>query len=330
MPSLRQLEYLVALADLRHFRRAAERVHTTQPTLSGQIKALENQLNVQLIVRSQTGAVVTPIGSTIVELARRMLGDAQAIRDLARDGGKTVSGATRIGVTSCIGPYILPQIIADLYRTLPDLNLVIHERHAPELPRHLEEGQLDLILTHLPVVSTNLKATVLFREPFYLVVARDHPLANRESIGRAELNGLQLLIFSREQQHFCEIEAVCAEFGAQIRHDFDGASLDMLREMIATGHGVAFLPGLYVNRSLHHDESQKALRLLGKPIERTIVTAWRKSTPCEGRYRRIVELIASAVRRDFPGFRSTSTAAFQLPKQSDLTHPSSADPCETS
>ena len=138
MPSLRQLEYLVALADSRHFRRAAERCNTTQPTLSEQIKALEERLGAQLVERSRSGVLLTPIGAAATEIARRMLRDANEIRSIAAGGDASLKGVLRLGLPSTIGPYLLPYVVPTLHRTYPDLKLYVREELPQTLPRSLD------------------------------------------------------------------------------------------------------------------------------------------------------------------------------------------------
>ena len=141
MPNLRQLEYLVALADTGNFRRAAELVNTTQPTLSEQLKALEVRLGAQLVERSPTRVVITPIGEQVVTVARRMLADSNEITRLAASGGRELSGVLRLGLPATIGPYLLPHVVPELHRRYPDLQLYVREELPGELPALLESGK---------------------------------------------------------------------------------------------------------------------------------------------------------------------------------------------
>jgi LysR family hydrogen peroxide-inducible transcriptional activator len=145
LPSLRQLEYLVALSETRHFRRAAERCNTTQPTLSEQIKSLEKRLGVQLIERHRSGVLLTSIGAQITEVARRILRDAGEIRSIAAGADQTLRGVLRLGVPSTIGPYLLPHIVPDIHRAYPELKLYVREDLPQILARALEAGDYDLI-----------------------------------------------------------------------------------------------------------------------------------------------------------------------------------------
>ena len=163
MPNLRQLEYLVALAETRHFRRAAERAHTTQPTLSEQLKALEERLGVQLVERSRAKVSLTPLGIQVVEIARRMLADAAEIRALATSGGTELSGVVRLGLPPTIGPYLLPSVIPALRKRFPGLKLYVREELPGSLPKSIEEGAHDLIISLLPIGQAALTVAPLFR-----------------------------------------------------------------------------------------------------------------------------------------------------------------------
>ena len=179
LPSLRQLEYLVALSETRHFRRAAERCNTTQPTLSEQIKALEDRLGAQLIERSRSGVLLTPIGAAAIDIARRILRDADELRNIAASGDKSMRGVLRIGMPSTIGPYLLPHVVPTLHRTYPDLKLYVREELPQTLPRSLDEGTYDIIITPLPLRGDDLVATDLFREPLFLTVGATTVFSDR-------------------------------------------------------------------------------------------------------------------------------------------------------
>lgn len=278
LPSLRQLEYLVALAETRHFRRAAERCNTTQPTLSEQIKSLEKRLGVQLIERHRSGVLLTTIGAQITEVARRILRDAGEIRSIAAGADQTLRGVLRLGVPSTIGPYLLPHIVPDIHRAYPELKLYVREDLPQILARALEAGDYDLIITPLPVRGEELYTVELFREPLFLTVGTDHPLAQRDRVQKSDLEGEVVLTLGPGHQLHDVVHSLCEELGALMRRDYEGTSLDMLREMAITGLGVTFMPGLYARRELVNDTNLKLLQLHGRFIYRTIGMAWRKST----------------------------------------------------
>lgn len=299
MPSLRQLEYLVALADSRHFRRAAERCNTTQPTLSEQIKALEERLGAQLVERSRSGVLLTPIGAAATEIARRMLRDANEIRSIAAGGDASLKGVLRLGLPSTIGPYLLPYVVPTLHRTYPDLKLYVREELPQTLPRSLEEGSYDIVITPLPLRGEELHTVDLFREPLFLTLGADHPLAAKDRIEREDLRGQEILTLGPGHQLHDVVLALCEEFGAQVRLDYEGTSLDMVREMVITGLGITFMPGLYVRRELTSDTSLKVVTLHGRSVYRNIGMAWRKSSARQPSFEAIAALFRDTIRAEF-------------------------------
>jgi len=299
VPSLRQLEYLVALADTRHFRRAAERTNTTQPTLSEQIKALEDRLGAQLIERSRSGALLTPTGARIVEIARRIIADASEIRSIAAMDDGTPRGVLRVGLPSTIGPYLLPTVVPILHRTYPDLKLYAREELPSTLPRSLEEGVYDFVLTPLPARGEEFVTVDLFREPLYLTVAADHPLARKAKVERSDLNGQEILTLGPGHQLHDAVLALCEEFGARVRLDYEGTSLDMVREMVITGLGITFMPALYVRRELRSDSSLKIMQLHGRSVYRTVGMLWRRTSSRGAIFEAMASMIRDIVQREF-------------------------------
>lgn len=299
MPNLRQLEYLVAIADTHHFRRAAERVNTSQPTLSEQLKALEERLGVQLVERTRSQVLLTPIGSQVVEIARRMLSDANEIRALAQSGGKGLAGVLRLGLPSTIGPYLLPRVIPDLHASHPELKLYVREELPNRLPRGLQDGLHDVIITLLPVRGADLVSQPLFRETLYLAVASDHPMAEKRAARRDDLDGEDVLTLGPGHQLHDVVIALCEEFGAKLRYEYEGTSLDTLREMVAMGLGITFLPGLYVRSALVRDDTIKTLELEGRSIYRTLGIVWRKSSARQASYERLAQIIRDSANREF-------------------------------
>ncbi len=299
MPSLRQLEYLVALSDTRHFRRAAERCNTTQPTLSEQIKALEERLGAQLVERNRSGILLTPIGAATADIARRMLRDASEIRSIAASGDTTLKGVLRLGLPSTIGPYLLPHVVPVLHRTYPELKLYVREELPQTLPRTLEEGGYDMVITPLPLRGEDLHTVDLFREPLFLTVAADHVLAAKGRVEKADLQGQEVLTLGPGHQLHDVILALCDEFGARVRLDYEGTSLDMVREMVITGLGITFMPGLYVRRELLTDSSLKVMPLHGRALYRTIGMAWRKSSARMRSFEAVADLFRTTIQAEF-------------------------------
>lgn len=298
MPNIRQLEYLVAIADELNFRRAAERTNTTQPTLSEQLKALEERLGAQLVERGRSRVLLTPIGEQVVAIARRILRDSNEIKQLTASGGKELAGVLRLGLPSTIGPYLLPLVLPNVHKAFPDLKLYIREEMPESLPRALEEGSLDLVMTLLPVNDADLVSRSLFREPLYLVVGADHPLASRPTVHRGDLAGQDVLALGRGHQLHDVIVVLCEEFGARLRYDFEGTSLDTLREMVLMGLGLTFLPGLYVRREILSDPNLKVLELHGRSLYRHVGLVWRKSSALQSNYEQLAQFFTKAIEAE--------------------------------
>lgn len=302
MPSVRQLEYLLALDEMRHFRRAAEKCGASQPTLSAQLRALENKLGVQLVERSRSRVIFTSVGEQTVTIARRILQDVRGIYELAASHDGRGGGLLRMGLAPTIGPYLLPRMVPDLHTAYPMLKLYVREDLPAALPVALEEGRHDIIVMPLPVVATDLVSIPLFREPLYLALPSDHPLADKDQIQRRDLKGTAILTLEAGHQLREQVEGLCGEVGADLQSDYEGTSLDTLREMVGMGMGLSFLPGLYVNSSLGQDTAVKVKRIAGPPIYRTIGMVWRKTSIRGSEYLELADHFRNTVRRDFPEF----------------------------
>lgn len=295
MPNLRQLEYLVALSDTRHFRRAAERTNSTQPTLSEQIKALEERLGAQLVERTTARVVLTPLGLQVVEIARRMLRDANEIRTIAATGSKGFQGLIRIGLPPTVGPYLMQRAAPRLHKSYPELRLYLREEMPLTLPRALEDGQLDVIITPMPLRSTEIETVTLFREPLLLTVAADHRFAAKRSVALSDLAGEDVLTLGPAHQLHEPVKALCKDAGARLRFDFEGTSLDMLREMVVMGLGIAFMPGLYVRSELSRDENVSTLEIRDRQLYRTIGMAWRATSARRETFVQLAEFFKGTV-----------------------------------
>lgn len=302
MPTLRQLEYLTAIASERHFRRAAERAGVSQPTLSAQLTALEERLGVQLVERDRSGVLLTPVGRRIEGIARGVLRDVQEIRDLAAGQRGEFAGMFRLGLPPTVGPYLLPRLLPKLHRDHPDLQLYVREEVPRSLPRTLQEGGHDVVIVPVPVHSSDLHSVAVFREPLYLVVPTDHPFAKDRQVERRKLRGQSILTLESGHQLREQVEAICDEFGARLLRDFEGTSLDTLRQMVGMGLGLSFLPGLFVHTALRRDPTVSVVELKGRSLYRTIGIAWRKTSAREREFQLFADKVRDAVKRGFPGF----------------------------
>lgn len=298
--TLKQMRYLIALVDTGHFRDAAEQCGVAQPSLSVQIQNLEASLGSQLIERRRSGIVLTPIGREVVSRARRVLLDVQEIVDVSSSSSRDLVGTIRLGVKPTLGPYLLPRVVAALHRDNPDLKLYIREGAPHELETELAHGTHDLILAQLPVRSSNLVVARLFREPVYLAVSADHPIAQREVVGPEDMHGLPVLTLTPDYHLHDQVHALCNELGATLVRDYEGTSLDALRQMVAMNTGATFLPALYANSEIRGDGDVVTKVIRGRSMSRSIGLVWRKGAGRAPAYRDIADVIGRVAREEFP------------------------------
>ena len=275
--NLRDLQYLVALAETRHFGRAARKCHVSQPTLSAQLKKLEEFLGVTLIERRPRQLALTAAGQAVVERARRMLRDAEDIRTLARASQDPLGGQLKIGLIPTLGPYLLPRIAPRLRRALPKLQLLLHEHQTAPLIARVVEGELDLAILALPADTQGLQTRSLFAEAFLVAMPERHRLATRRRLKIADLAGEKLLLL--EDGHCLRDQAleVCRKVGTD-EQDFSATSLETLRQMVAAGLGLTLLPRLAAEGPFAAARGL-AVRPFAPPApSRVIGAAWRRST----------------------------------------------------
>ena len=297
--TLRQMRYLVALDDTHHFRRAAELCGISQPSLSAQLQNMEQVLGVQLVERSRSGVAVTPVGREVVARARRILDDVQGITDFTAGAQHGLVGTIRLGAKPTLGPYVLPHVVAKLHKHHPDLNLYIRESAPRELEYELGRGLHDVILAQLPVNGSELVTKRLFREPLYLVVAADHPLANSDEVDPQQLKGQHVLSLTPQYHLHDQIHALSQEFDAVPMRDYEGTSLDALRLMVGMGMGVTFLPELYVRTEISPGGDVVVRKLKGRQVHRSIGLVWRKSAGRSTAYEEIADVIRDVASKKF-------------------------------
>lgn len=297
MSTLRQFTYLVALADYRNFRRAADAVHVAQPTLSQQLRALEARMGVTLVERNESPVQLTPIGREVVARARKLLLDVKDIEEMARRAKEGIGGTIRFGVTPTLGPYLLPGIVATLHRAHPDMRLYVREGIPDDQARELARGELDMILSPLPVAGSALHIEPLFREPLHIVCPPDHPVARASLVRKRDLQGTGFLSLDRRHHAYRQVREVCDEFGAELLDDYQGTSLDALRQMCGWGLGFAILPELYLRSEVGGEDMVKRLDLADWSSSRSIAAVWREGAAYSDSYRTIAEAIASEARR---------------------------------
>lgn len=296
MPSIQQLRYLVRLAETRHFRRAADACHVTQPTLSAQLKELERKLGVTLVERSRSSVLVTPTGNAIVEVARRILRDLDEVRAVAASGRDLLESTIRIGVVQSLGSYFLPLIVPDLHAKYPRLGLYMREGLPDMLLRAVDEGTLDLLFFPMPVRNAELDGMSLFREPLHVVAPNNHALADEVAIEQEMLAAETILTLEPGHKLYEQVRLICDDVGAELSRDYEGTSLDTLRQMVAMGMGLSLLPALYVKSEVTREDLVVARPFARRPPTRTIGMIWRRRTAREAEYRKLAVDISAILK----------------------------------
>jgi LysR family transcriptional regulator, hydrogen peroxide-inducible genes activator len=298
--TLAELRYIVALADQRHFGRAATACSVTQPTLSAQVKKIETTLQAAIFERSSKSVHVTPLGAEIVEEARRVLDAMDKIADLAGRSRETLAGPLRLGVIPTLGPYLLPWLVPPLRAAFPRLQLVLREVKTSDLVEEIAKNQLDCGILAAPLPVSGLSSSPLFEEPFLLVMPRGHALAAKARVRVEDLEGQRVLLL--DEGHCLREQAlsICQRGGADAAQDvrdgdFRATSIETLRHMVGAGMGLTLLPAL----ALRDDEEKRSnviVRAFESPAPgRKMVLAWRKTHPRGKDHLRLAEFIRTHV-----------------------------------
>jgi LysR family hydrogen peroxide-inducible transcriptional activator len=300
-PTLQQLRYFVALADTGHFRKAAERMEVTQPSLSQQIGNLETCLQQHLVERGRR-AVLTPAGREVLRRARSIIAETEAMVAACHRAEAGISGTVRLGVSPTLGPYFMPRLVRRLREHFPDLRLVIREAPPRALVGELLEGMHDVTLTQTPVPTTDAVVTHLFREPLFAVMAHDHPLGGGGPIQIEALAGQDVLTLGPDYALHAQIAELCARAGARLRQDYEGTSLDALRQMAAMRMGMTILPALYVASEVDSPDADVAVRpFRGGRLTRMVGMVWRRSAGRSAGFERFAEIARDVARTDHRG-----------------------------
>jgi LysR family transcriptional regulator, hydrogen peroxide-inducible genes activator len=274
--TLNELRYIVAVAQERNFRRAADKSFISQPALSLAIQKLEEELGVQIFERGKTEVSVTPLGGQIVEQAQRVLEEARHIREIASQGNDQLSGALRVGIIYSVGPYLLPDLVPALKKLAPGMPLEIEENITANLDTLLRNGKLDVIIIALPFGDAGILTRPLYDEPFEVVVGSDHRWVKRRSIKAQELSAEKVLLLDSGHCFSNQVAEACPELerkGADIQQ---GTSLETIRNMVASGLGVTVLPAS-ANSARYRNKLLKVIPFTQPAPSRRIALAWRKS-----------------------------------------------------
>lgn len=275
LPSLRQLSYLVAIAEHRHFGRAAEACLVTQSTLSAGLQELERLLGVQLVERTRRRVMITPLGTETVSRARTILALAQDLSEAAQAARRPLSNRLRLGVIPTIGPYILPRVLPEARALYPELKLYLREEQTAAMLDSLRSGRIDTGLLALPYETGDLEVMELGAEPLRIAVPRGHPLDGRRDVAQDDLAREPLLML--EDGHCLRDHALTACRLASSRGNevFQATSLSTLVEMVAGGLGVTLVPEMAVEREVTGKSEVGLASFAGDPPGRKIAMVWR-------------------------------------------------------
>ena len=279
--TLTEMRYIVALARERHFGKAAEACHVSQPTLSVALKKVEGQLGAALFERTASDVRITALGERIVAQARRVLDEAVKLEEIAQSTGDPMSGQLRVGIIYTIAPYLLPQMIPALSREAPKMPLFLKEDFTGNLIPALKAGELDVIVIALPFAEPGLVAQPVYEEPFRVVVPAAHPWAAREAVIGDELEGQNLLLLGQGNCFRDQVLESCPRLNAPeaLDHSLEGSSLETIRYMVASGAGVAVMPSTAADPLIDRERMVKVLPFSGRQPKRTVGLVWRVTFP---------------------------------------------------
>jgi LysR family hydrogen peroxide-inducible transcriptional activator len=299
--NLRDLRYLVAVAELRHFGKAAEACFVSQPTLSTQIKKLEEFLGVQLVERSNKQVMLTAVGVKVVERARRVLHEVDDLVELCRASRDPLAGELRLGFIPTVAPYLLPHLVPELRRQLPRLRPLLYEDQTARLVERLRCGEIDAALMAIPVDAPEMRYQELFAEPFVLAVPSEHPLHRKPRLVLSDLHDQRLLLL--DEGHCLRDQAldICNMVGVRQQDEFRATSLETLRQMVASGVGVTFLPALAAaaNAAVPNSGAVQLRSFEPPQPERRMALYWRKGSARDQAVNAIGALI-----RELPAVRA--------------------------
>lgn len=290
--NLRDLRYFIALAETRHFGRAAEACFVSQPTLSTQLKKLEEELGVPLFERAPRNVLLTAAGEQILEHARQALAHVSQMQEIARHTKDPESASVRLGIFPTLAPYLLPHVVPKIRQRFPHLELLLVEEKTETLILQLRNGLIDAAVLAEPVADEHFDSMHLFTEPFVLALPEKHPLSRQRTLGMGELEQQHLLLLEDGHCLRDQALAVCGLSGASEKEGFRATSLETLRQMVAAGVGITLLPMLAVQPPVPESPHIRLMPFRDPAPTRRISLYWRKSSVRAGFLTAIGEQIA--------------------------------------
>ncbi|OQW42893.1 MAG: LysR family transcriptional regulator [Nitrospira sp. HN-bin3] len=289
--TLAELQYVVAVAQERHFGRAAERVFVTQPALSLAIKKLETDLGVTIFERRQNKVELTPLGEQIIHQAQRVLEEAERVKILAAQGKDQLNGLLRLGVIATVGPYILPDLVPLLTARAPKMPLELEENLTQNLAGMLKNGKLDVVMIALPFEEPGILTTTLYDEPFQAVVPAGHPWQKKKLLDSRQLGTEKVLLPHAGHCFRQQVLEACPELSRSDTEGWQGNSLETIRQMVVSGFGITVMPCSALT-SKHQNKRLITIKLAEPVPGRRIGLAWRRG------YTRpqVIEVLRESVR----------------------------------
>lgn len=290
---LRDLEYLIAVAEERHFHKAAARCFVSQPTLSGQLKKLEEELGVLLVDRNNRHVEMTEVGKAIYEQARKVLSETKVIKDIAQSYQDPMSGDLHVGIIPTIAPYLLPLIMPSLSKTFMSLKLWLYEYQTHVLLEKLEHGELDVLILALPMDKHHFTEYDLFREPFRLALHYKKELAKEKQISLSDINNMKMLLLEEGHCLRGHVLDICQLAGASEGSQFQATSLETLRHMVGEDMGMTLMPELAVPRKVTKKDVVQYIEFSDPKPYRRIGMLYRCNSYREDVFKNIGEHISS-------------------------------------
>ncbi|PCJ41130.1 MAG: LysR family transcriptional regulator [SAR86 cluster bacterium] len=297
--TLKQLRYYSVAARYDSLRQAARELRISQPSLSAQLSALEETLGVELFERSRNGVFLTPLGRDLLQETHTAIQAVNAIAESASFAAKGPTGMFRLGVTPSIGPYSLPWILPAIHKKYKKMKFFVREEVYTNLAQGLMDGKYDLILTTLPLDNPAITVMPLLREPIYLVTSNVHRFAKKKSVKGIDLDGEEILTIEEHHQFYKQVEDLCIRFHAKLLRDYEGTSLDAIRQMVYMEMGIAFMPALYLRSEIKARDNLHILSLEDEAIFRIHALAWRNTSPLRNFYRKLGESFQTLIKQHF-------------------------------
>ncbi len=297
-PNLRHLAYLVALAEHRHFGKAAEASSVTQSTLSAGIRELEAALGVQVAERTKRSVILTRIGHVLAEKAAALLRSADDMLDIAAEATAPYSGTISLGTIPTIGPYLLPRIIPALRGRFPELRFALREDKTGELLDRLAHGRLDLVLIAFPYETDGLETMMLFEDAYRFACAADHPFAGVESVAMERLGGEPLMLLEKDHCLHSHALPLLQDAPGIAETTFSATSLPTLVAMVAEGMGATLLPDLAINAGIAGGGEIAIRPISGEANVRSIGLAWRRQSGRADTFREIGDFLRGWARTE--------------------------------